>query len=78
MGSDVVRIICPNLKCKAVLSVPGSARGKTVRCRQCGARVEVPLQSNPLSLDKTASPTPPATPTSTSTTPNPGSVTTSS
>lgn len=42
MASDVVRVICPNLKCKAILSVPGSARGKTVRCRQCGTRVGIP------------------------------------
>jgi len=37
-----VRIICPNLKCRAILSVPSSARGKTVRCRQCAMRVNVP------------------------------------
>ncbi|NJL31504.1 MAG: hypothetical protein HC898_07685 [Phycisphaerales bacterium] len=42
MASDVVRVICPNLKCKAILSVPGTARGKTVRCRQCGTRVGIP------------------------------------
>jgi len=42
MSADVVRMMCPNLKCRAVLSVPGHARGKTVRCRQCGARVRIP------------------------------------
>lgn len=42
MSADVVRLMCPNLKCRAVLSVPGHARGKTVRCRQCGARVRIP------------------------------------
>lgn len=41
-ADDMVRIICPNLKCRAILSVPGSARGKSVRCRSCGARVSVP------------------------------------
>lgn len=40
--SKAVRLICPNLKCRAVLSVPNTARGKTVRCRQCGMRVQVP------------------------------------
>lgn len=40
--SDVIRVMCPNLKCRAILSVPSSARGKTVRCRQCGARVRIP------------------------------------
>lgn len=40
--TNVVRLICPNLKCRSVLSVPATARGKTVRCRQCGMRVHVP------------------------------------
>lgn len=40
--SAAVRLICPNLKCRAVLSVPVHARGKNVRCRQCGMRVKVP------------------------------------
>ena len=43
MASDVLRIICPNLKCRAILSVPQVARGKTVRCRQCGALVKIPV-----------------------------------
>jgi hypothetical protein len=43
LPSDIVRMICPNLRCRAVLSVPTSARGKTVRCRQCGTRVKVPI-----------------------------------
>lgn len=43
MPSDVVRIICPNLRCKAILAVPASARGKAVRCRQCGSRIQVPM-----------------------------------
>ncbi|MEO0588760.1 MAG: hypothetical protein AAF078_14110 [Planctomycetota bacterium] len=37
-----IRMICPNLLCRAVLSVPGAARGKKVRCRSCGMRVQVP------------------------------------
>ena len=42
MGSSVIRIICPNLRCRSVLAVPGSTRGKMVRCRNCGMRVKVP------------------------------------
>ncbi len=42
MASDVIRLICPNLKCRSILCVPGSARGKSVRCRQCGTRVKIP------------------------------------
>ncbi|MEM9294344.1 MAG: hypothetical protein AAGA57_00945 [Planctomycetota bacterium] len=37
-----IRLICPNLRCRAILAVPQSARGRAVRCRQCGFRVQVP------------------------------------
>ncbi len=37
-----IRMICPNLKCRSILSVPPAARGKTVRCRQCAMRIQVP------------------------------------
>ncbi|NBC10853.1 MAG: hypothetical protein GVY24_03845 [Planctomycetes bacterium] len=40
-----IRMICPNLKCRCVLSVPPQARGKTVRCRQCGMRIQVPAEN---------------------------------
>ena len=40
--ATMVRLICPNLKCRAILSVPQATRGKTVRCRQCGIRITVP------------------------------------
>jgi hypothetical protein len=54
MASDTVRIICPNLRCRSVLSVPGEARGKTVRCRQCGMRVGIPAApSKPAPLQPT-------------------------
>jgi len=47
MAADaVVRIICPNLKCRAILSVPDSARGKSVRCRSCGTKVSVPASKS--------------------------------
>jgi hypothetical protein len=45
MATDSVRLMCPNLKCRAVLSVPGAARGKNVRCRNCGVKVSVPAAS---------------------------------
>jgi hypothetical protein len=35
-------MICPNLKCRAILSVPLNARGKIVRCRQCTMKIQVP------------------------------------
>jgi len=46
MSSSVVRLICPNLKCRKILSVPESARGKKVRCRGCGMRVQIPAKES--------------------------------
>ena len=51
--SSVIRLICPNLKCRKVLTVPVVTRGKTVRCRSCGMKITVPS-------DKPASPAAPA------------------
>lgn len=42
MANDTVRIMCPNLTCRKVLAVPASARGKTVRCRNCSTSIRVP------------------------------------
>jgi hypothetical protein len=42
MSSDIVRIKCPNLSCQKILAVPESARGKTVRCRNCATNIRVP------------------------------------
>lgn len=42
MPSETVRIMCPNLTCRRVLAVPESARGKTVRCKNCGTAVTIP------------------------------------
>ncbi|MEM6459715.1 MAG: hypothetical protein AAF710_10035 [Planctomycetota bacterium] len=42
MSNRAVRLLCPNLKCRTILSVPVNARGKTVRCRCCGMRIQVP------------------------------------
>lgn len=45
MSDDSVRIMCPNLTCRKVLAVPGSARGKTVRCRNCATAIRVPANA---------------------------------
>ncbi|MBU6413013.1 MAG: hypothetical protein KGS45_06030 [Planctomycetes bacterium] len=45
MSTDSVRIMCPNLACRRILSVPGAARGKTVRCRNCSTNIKVPAVS---------------------------------
>jgi len=44
--SSTIRIMCPNLVCRKVLAVPTSARGKVVRCRNCGTNIRVPEDSS--------------------------------
>ncbi|MBL4810281.1 MAG: hypothetical protein JKY43_09545 [Phycisphaerales bacterium] len=43
MSEQMIRMMCPNLTCRKVLSVPEVARGKTVRCKQCGTNIRVPM-----------------------------------
>ena len=47
-----IRIMCPNLKCRSILVVPETARGKNVKCSNCGTLFKIntagtltPLQS---------------------------------
>lgn len=42
MATNMIRLICPSLRCRAILTAPSAARGKAVRCGQCGMRVRVP------------------------------------
>jgi hypothetical protein len=42
MAADTVRIMCPNLTCRKVLAVPTAARGKLVRCKNCGTNIKIP------------------------------------
>lgn len=37
-----VTLFCPNLKCRSILQVPESTRGKKVRCGQCSTTFFVP------------------------------------
>ena len=46
MSNASLRMICPNLRCRALLAVPINARGKTVRCRQCSTRISVPAKND--------------------------------
>lgn len=41
-ADTVIRIMCPNLKCRSVLAVPTTARGKLVRCKKCGTTIMIP------------------------------------
>ena len=41
----ILRIMCPSLQCRRVLAVPESARGRTVKCKSCGATVRIPVKA---------------------------------
>jgi len=47
MSDESIRIMCPSLTCRRVLAVPISARGRTVRCRNCGTNIRSPTTSEP-------------------------------
>lgn len=47
MGISAIRIMCPNLRCRAVLAVPAEARGRMVRCQSCGSSIKVPAKREP-------------------------------
>jgi hypothetical protein len=42
-ASNLVTMICPNLKCRKVLQVPAKYRGQNVKCQYCGIVFGVPL-----------------------------------
>jgi len=39
-----IRIMCPNLKCRSILVVPETARGKNVKCSNCATLFKIPAQ----------------------------------
>jgi hypothetical protein len=41
-----VTLLCPNLRCRAILQVPDACRGKKVRCGQCGIALAVPAKTD--------------------------------
>jgi hypothetical protein len=36
------QLICPNLRCRKILSVPDEVRGKLVKCQHCQTTFRVP------------------------------------
>ena len=42
-----VLLLCPNLRCRKILSVPEGIRGKTVKCQHCQTIVRVPDKQQP-------------------------------
>lgn len=47
MAESVIRVMCPNLRCRAVLAVPVEARGRLVRCKNCGTNIKIPPKKDP-------------------------------
>lgn len=45
MANTSIRLMCPNLRCRTLLAVPVTARGKNVRCRLCGTKIQVPAKA---------------------------------
>lgn len=45
MAQQVIRIMCPNLRCRSILGVPPEARGRMVRCRHCGTNIKIPTKT---------------------------------
>lgn len=41
-----VQLLCPNLKCRKILSVPDDLRGKLVKCQFCQTMLRVPSPKN--------------------------------
>ena len=37
-----ITLICPNLRCRSILQVPDTTRGRKVRCGNCGKDFLVP------------------------------------
>jgi len=42
------QLICPNLRCRKILSVPDEARGKLVRCQHCRTMFRVQDAKRPV------------------------------
>ena len=41
-----INMRCPNLVCRRVLTIPISARGKSVKCKGCGTIIKVKEKTN--------------------------------
>lgn len=42
--AERIRVMCPCTRCRAVLVVPATARGKNVRCPACNTLFKVPAK----------------------------------
>ena len=55
MAVTTVQLICPNLKCRKLLTVPEDIRGKMVKCQHCQTQFRVPESSKHSGPSKTVS-----------------------
>jgi LSD1 subclass zinc finger protein len=53
-----VQMICPNLQCRKVLSVPDEVRGKQVKCQHCQTVFRVPEARKPTAIPAPATSAP--------------------
>jgi hypothetical protein len=44
------QLICPNLRCRKILSVPDEVRGKLVKCQHCQTMFRVPDPKRPATV----------------------------
>ena len=53
------QLICPNLRCRKILSVPDEVRGKLVKCQHCQTMFRVPdSKPQPVGAGAAAAPAP--------------------
>ncbi|HVZ93370.1 MAG TPA: hypothetical protein VG797_02560 [Phycisphaerales bacterium] len=55
-AAGTIRVMCPNLRCRAVLGVPEGARGRLVRCKNCGMNIRIPQKQEAKPADAAAPP----------------------
>ncbi len=41
------QVMCPNLRCRKILSIPDDARGRVVKCQACQSLLRVPEAKTP-------------------------------
>jgi hypothetical protein len=57
-----VQLLCPNLKCRKILSVPNEVRGKLVKCQHCQTMLRVPAPKREPAIEDAAKAKPQAQP----------------
>jgi hypothetical protein len=50
------QLICPNLRCRKILSVPEEVRGRLVKCQFCQTMFRVPDTKRPSHAPSSATP----------------------